>query len=151
MWSVHDAGGCLLEDAEIAEIERRADAATPGPWAWREKELNERAARRLGVPRRRLPRSAALVYCLTGPCLVRHGATYEPDEWDYHQVMMLHRNEVRDHIISPVAPSLADAAFIAHARTDVPRLVAALRAERAARLAAEAEVERLRQLIPTRM
>ena len=89
----------------LAEIKARADAATPGPWQWREDE------------------PASLVH-VTDPRMHPWNILKAPD-W---------------------GPTLADAAFIAAAREDVPwllDLVDSLTAERDALAAQVARVESL--------
>jgi hypothetical protein len=95
-----------LTDEELAAMQVRADAATPGPWrSWiegRDHWGGDTFIQMSGVAER-----ASDLYLLFD----RAHAAYE-----------------------------ADHDFIAHARTDVPRLIAALRAIRA-------EVERLREAL----
>jgi hypothetical protein len=97
-----------LSDADLAEIERRSDAATLGGWVVL-RESEEWGG--LGMPVCRLVGDPALV--------VGHGTD-----------------------LGPAAPVAADAAFIAHARKDIPRLlaeVARLRRDLARALAAPGE------------
>lgn len=88
-----------LAEPELGEIERRAEAATRGPWR---------------------------LFSLNGVVAVMHGAK-EVVKWTGF--------DGSDY------PKRAEdnARFIAHARTDIPRILTALRAERAARERVEQE------------
>lgn len=92
-----------ISDEELDEIEKRCNAATPGPWHWR---------RDYEMP------DGSKHWELSNPESDKEGKTIDAslillldkDDW-------LHRH----------APSLPNWQFIAHARRDVPRLIAALR------------------------
>lgn len=93
-----------MTDQELAEIEARANAATPGPWKAkpREDDRNERCA---------------------GIVALRPDAD---DEWDRELDVV-----VTDSGVYPPDPKTAE--FIAHAREDVPKLIAEVRKLRAER------------------
>lgn len=106
-----------LAPAYFDQVERRADAASPGPWLQ-----------------------------ATGP--------YRGENWLLATITLGNSNEDgEDHEIHITTDQVhasemygdakSDADFIAHARTDVPNLLTALRAEHARREAAEARVREL--------
>jgi hypothetical protein len=96
-----------LTDAELAEIEARCEAATEGPWAY-DNRGDKCSDVQVGIA---------------------------ADKWGIQ-----HNGYIPDAVegtiyIGGIATifsgnDMADGAFIAHSRTDVPRLLAALRAER---------------------
>lgn len=103
-----------LTDEELAAIESRCEAATRGPWKWRGDYPT-------GTP------------CQHGTDWADHG----PDlvsETDTVPGKVLppcsYVTTVSGYDASRLNIEDADAEFIAHARTDVPRLIAALRASR---------------------
>lgn len=108
-----------LTDAELAEITEREQKATPGPWV-----ASPPSWRRLRGPYR----TAITV----GPRhTVANALTHAPPDLD-----------------SPPAEPGPDAVFIAHARTDIPRLLAevrALREELAAAIARAHAAEQARE------
>lgn len=107
----------------VTEIEQRAEAATPGPWQWAEAYWNERIRKRSPAGRRS---RSQFVYRLQGP--MRNRVPEElADEFDYYSVLELRWYQVRGTWLGRVGPSVKDATFIAHARTDVPRLCRAVR------------------------
>ena len=93
-----------LTDEQLDEIEARANAATPGPWHWEDWAEDDGDNR----------------FALVAPPETRPGG---PSEWFPDLGHLLIQDE--DHNISE-----QDRAFIAHAREDVPRLIAELRAAR---------------------
>ena len=106
----------MSDDLNLAEIEARAEAATEGPWAWEDWERDD----------------GPKEFSLTSPPHTRYGGTSET----FHDL----RNELirdDDGYISGEGISKEDRDFIAHARTDIPKLIAAIRAR-------DAEIERLR-------
>lgn len=106
-----------MTDLDLDSIEARANAATDGPWvvkhepAWEADNVQH-------------------------PDVITVGAQM----WEADDEPMTVCLVSTDHEDDPV-DVLGDAEFIAHARTDVPALVAALREARA-------EVERLRTVVP---
>lgn len=94
-----------LTDEELAAIETRAEKATPGPWRWEYPNLEEL---RIDDPDIREGDVT--------PYLVTDGV---PDA-----------DPVLDDICDPMV-GIEDAAFIAHARQDIPRLLAEVRRLRA--------------------
>jgi len=90
---------------ELAAIERRAEAATPGPWS----AANEHA---------NFGPEVSAAWCVSR---VGEPSAKRPDGWMY-DIAEVYCDD-RDHS--------ADAAFIAHARADVPALIATVRALRA--------------------
>lgn len=101
--------GPTITPARLAEIEARAAAATPGPWNFYHRSGGDRPA--AGIDE-------------------RSGLGWE---WDEDPPYNAPPEPMRG-----VLALGADAAFIAHAREDVPALCAALRE-------AWAEIERLQQ------
>lgn len=130
-----------LTDEQIEEIKARAEAATPGPWAY--ESVSEKSND----------------YCIGTVCPVdkdgdpgdpimgnvRHHPHYfnaetgDFGEWYCEMVCSIdeceHGGDGSLH---------ADARFIAHARTDIPLLISALEAEKKRADEAEALVERLK-------
>jgi hypothetical protein len=96
--------GDPLTPAELTAIEARASAATSGPWSVAENKYRDYA---VAIPE---PRFAAM-WIVQG--------VYECDD-------------PYDDCQGNVLRALRDAEFIAHAREDVPRLVAEVRRLRAA-------------------
>lgn len=80
----------MMTPEQLAEIEARAEAATPGPWEW-DRQWIEDEDEAIYVPQ-----GATL-----GPTLIQLGDTYEGHRYD--------------------------CAFIAHARQDIPALIAEVR------------------------
>lgn len=112
-------------DVDLDAIEQRANDATEGPWSFYAGTLWS------GTTADELARADAIY---------ASGVAYSDEAED-----IIERSGQLFYG-DPKKP--ADAEFIAHARTDVPALVAAVRAERARADEAEAEVERLtRELI----
>lgn len=108
-----------LTDEEIEAIEKRAEAATPGPWRPETDDLR--------------PDDGGLVV----------SSVLGPDGSDLASInpdALLRRG---------VAEDRDDADFIAAARTDVPRLVKALRAEREANAKLIAVVTAARAMLDT--
>lgn len=91
--------------AAVAEVRARELAATPGPWWFDEDDL---------------------VWRLHGVhAVLPTGLAWLPDQVINHQILKAPKQG------TPYAeywPNEADAAFIVHARTDVPRLLAAVEA-----------------------
>lgn len=91
----------------LDEIQARADAATPGPWRWRNSNLDP-----LLVGARTL---VVMAFRRMG----------------FNGAQPVFRDHERDVLVDAGRENInafPDAVFIAHARTDVPRLVAAIRA-----------------------
>ena len=96
----------MTDDLNLAEIEARAEAATEGPWLWEDWEEDD----------------GPKEFSLTSPPHTCYGGASKafPDL----------RNELirdDDGYISGEGISKEDRAFIAHARTDIPLLIAAIR------------------------
>lgn len=87
----------ILTDEELAEMEARCQAATPGPWFRRADRFVE------------------------AKCELSAGDIVSPVRSLIAQTRWTERN-------NPDNEAAYTALFIAHARTDVPRLIAALRA-----------------------
>jgi len=117
-----------LTPDRLQELRRIAEAATPGPWEWREREHNERIRKRERAGRRS---RRQFVYCLQGPPLSGVAPEHRC-EFDYHNVMSLRWDQVKGTALTGVAPSPADADFIA--TFDPPTVLALLD-----------EIERLRR------
>jgi hypothetical protein len=102
-----------LTEAELVDIERRAAAATPGPWFARFfDEVN----------------AMNLVAVSTAPDTGGH------DRWpDFDHSTIVAATLVQEPRYADIADQLWDenAAFIAHARSDIPRLIAEIRRLRA--------------------
>lgn len=113
---------------QLDEIRQRADAATPGPWsAYRE-------ARDFGF---------------SYDCLIKTPYLDPRDCGDgitlrYGGIVNCIRDEENE---KKNARCLLDAAFIAHARADIPALLAHIAEQDAQLDAARAEVERLREVL----
>jgi hypothetical protein len=116
--------GELSED-DLVAIEQRCRAATPGPWQWTQDVVNEYIRARGRGSWRDL-----YLYILQG-----RGPRYQ-DSWDAN-VLRLQWSQIKGTTFCG-HPREEDAAFIAAARTDVPRLVAALRQAHARIAALEA-------------
>ena len=115
-----------LTDAELAEIAAREQVATPGPW-----QIAEELLRPISddVP--------------AHPKLVSRNVCTVWNHPQAHAPLPIFRIANAPHHEPTIHPWLDpnDAAFIAHARTDIPRLLAEVRALRAERDAARAELE----------
>ena len=96
-----------MTNTELDAIEKRCNAATPGPWRAQSEELNHH-----GVG-----------WCVFCRAEDQHQT---PAEADAHDRVLLEMN-------GNFGNRLEDVAFIAHAREDMPQLIAALRSERDAR------------------
>lgn len=103
-----------------AEWRRLADAATPGPWVWREKVFND-TPRLDGRPKRR--KDELWLYCLLGAPLHEEAEAWR-DAFDYTSVMMMRWSDLRRSSIANATPNSADRDFIAAARTAMPALLA---------------------------
>lgn len=107
-----------MSDLDLDAVEARADAATDGPWFWRNAQGRSGAVYLQGA-RTRIVMAFKRMGMNGAQPMFRglDGLLYESADVNINQ--------------------FSDAAFIAHARTDVPALVAALREART-------EVERMR-------
>lgn len=95
-----------LTDAQIQEIEQRANAATPGPWTWElTYELDD-----------------GIHWAITNPQSTAKGAIAN--------ALLVLWETSRKWFGKPVEKN-PDLVFIAHVREDVPALIAALREARA--------------------
>ena len=122
---------------DIAAIKARAEKATAGPW----KPVAQGGSSTIVapvLPARSDRRSAVSYgyrddagYCIGYPFL------YQPEPFKSEEQTRM----------DFVCFSHADAAFIAHARTDIPALIAALEASEAARVKAEQERDALRNFV----
>ena len=108
----------ILTAAEIDEIERREQAATPGPWRWEDWET---------------PTTNYGEFTLVAPPETRYLASLVMD------------SDLGNPIISDEEHSISqdDRGFIAHARTDIPALIATVRHERERAEVAERLLERI--------
>ncbi len=105
----------------LAELRRIAEAATPGPWEWREREHNERIRKHERAGRRF---RREFIYCLQGPPL-RDVAPEYRDEFDYPTVMSLRLDDrVEASALTGAVPTPEDAEFIA--TFDPPTVLALL-------------------------
>ena len=124
----------------LSEILQRARGATPGPWRWMEDLFREKYMRPVkdkpGHYRARPDRKASdsWVYFLAGPVNGPRSGRSDDDfrkgligEWDFHRVMCLQWSDVRGNELWNRSPNPEDADFIAHARTDVPWLLMAVK------------------------
>ncbi|MEV4159250.1 hypothetical protein [Nonomuraea dietziae] len=103
-----------ITDSELQEIDSRAQAATPGPWHVR--FLDDDAA-------------ANLVAVSTVPDT---GGGERWPEWDNSEMVAATLVQFpKPYVASPDDRWDENAAFIAHARSDVPRLLAEVRRLRA--------------------
>jgi len=110
-----------VEGLDLAAIRARCEAATPGPWAREEYEDGDQGEGPTGV----YPGSRGPI--VEGRTIVRYYQPKGPEDGDgVEELAEAYCNH--------------DAAFIAHARTDVPALLARVE-ELTARLAAPAEME----------
>jgi hypothetical protein len=113
----------MLTNERLAEIRARCEAATPGPWIWDEKRFNERLRRR----GERKNSHKRFVYALHGACnMCMFGCRDDIDHgpFDYHSVMYLNWYSVKGNVLAGASPMPKDATFIAHARDDIPELLA---------------------------
>lgn len=138
-----------MTEEQLSEIEARANAATAGPWMWRERLANAQGGR----TKRRSVREGRLVYLLTRAlyphehdCAIGRGRftrEYQPPAWcddprcaavyETSALMALRWRDIkRGTVLWNVTPPPNDEAFIARARTDIPALVAEVRRLRAA-------------------
>ncbi|HZA22468.1 MAG TPA: hypothetical protein VFA32_07665 [Dehalococcoidia bacterium] len=111
---------------ELDQWRSITEKATPGPWSWNEDKWNARYPLKKGARRR-------FVYALQGPN--GYGDTPE-DRWsdshEYPTVMRLQWHSVKGDTLVNVTPNPDDRAFIAEARSAMPRqldYVAALEQE----------------------
>lgn len=100
--------------AWLREIEQRAEKATPGPWCW---EAHGEKSNDWTVGYALDENDKPLTGEIRPPDFIVETAGYSEPAILRKLVVIEHEN----------APGYADAAFIAAARADVPRLVAALR------------------------
>lgn len=118
-----------MTEEELQAIEARANAATPGPWAW--EPTGEKCNS----------------WCMGTVYPAHEGRIVEV--FDEETQRYREKPEVVDYIASGGdSSSLADPNFIAHARTDVPALIAEVRMQRARADAATREADRLRHGAP---
>lgn len=104
-----------LSEDDLAAIEERCRGLTPAPWHWTQDIVNDYIRDGRG---RRAWRDQ-YVYILAG-----RGQRYQ-DSWD-HNVLRLQWSQIKGDTFMG-SPSKKDAAFIAAARSDVPRLLAEVR------------------------
>ncbi len=130
-----DAGA--MSDEQLAAIEHRWAAATPGPWRWRHEQFNATKPKR---------KDGRWLQLLTGPVEGRSAGLPDAcrDAWDYPHVLSIGWAQLKRAtafnmgVISP-----ADQDAIAHAPTDVAALLAEVRRLReSAGEAAPAQEER---------
>ena len=88
-----------MTDAELKEIEARCDAATEGPWE--------------------------VGYCYGLSRDARCACSVKPAGGEYYYTDAIVASDARDECGHPMF--LVDAEFIAHARADVPALIAEVR------------------------
>jgi hypothetical protein len=106
----------MLTDEDVAMIEKRANAATGGPWAWQ-----------------------------------NFGTLHLTGQYGLRPIVLgpAGRKEMRvrntDGIMVDLYPDHPDADFIAHARTDVPRLVADWKEQAATIAELRAEIKNLKR------
>jgi hypothetical protein len=105
--TAHAVPDTILTDDELADIEARAEAATPGPWAWDSRGIKDTDVQ-VGIA---------------------------ADEWGIQWSGFIPEDRKADYI-GPIAVinggnESSDADFIAHSRSDVSRLLATIRAQRA--------------------
>lgn len=124
-----------MTDEELTAIEARATAATAGPWAWITDRMNDRISTRIKTGGRRPKAGEKLrdlwVGLLAGPprgVLVENDLPDWLDPWDFPHIWALRWSDVNGKEIHGFAtPRTADQDFIAHARADVPALIAEVR------------------------
>jgi hypothetical protein len=114
-----DTADAPLSDDDLAAMEERARAASAGPWHWTEHAVNTDIRARHGTRSRQ-----QYVYLLQG--------SPRMDQFD-REIMQLRWSAVKGSTLINAGPAPVDAAFIAHAREDVPRLIAEIRRLRAER------------------
>jgi hypothetical protein len=134
-------------NAILDMMEARAKAATPGPW-WDAREFFQTKYAKRVHPTNPGP-FARTWRALTGENLRRtwyvaifgqkpdgpkvpaepqfDPAKHDFDESDFTRPMALRWDRIKGNSVFPDAYADEDVAFIAHARTDVPRLISALR------------------------
>jgi hypothetical protein len=95
---------------ELAHWRDLSDKATRGPWAWNEERWNA-LLKRKNSPHK-------YIYALQGP--PRCPAEWA-DQWDYRTIMKLQWYSVKGSMLLDGSPPPADRAFIAEARTALPR------------------------------
>jgi hypothetical protein len=107
-----------LTEQDLDAIQKRADEATPGPWHWTHKACNEEIAEREKERGRKPKWRNKWIFRLQG--------SPRDDAWD-KVIAELNWESVKGSEIAQSHPAPVDCTFIAHARTDVPRLLAEVR------------------------
>ena len=110
-------------EVDLEAIKKRESKATEGPWAWE------------SVAEKSNDWVVGIACAESGAAILGH--IDPPDDCAMVDTIIRHQEIGANE---SAAASLSDADFIAHARTDIPALVAALEAS-------EAEVSRLRALV----
>lgn len=109
--SIHFGGLIKMTDEELNEIEARANAATPAPWRWGCWETNFFSQEPAEITKRNTLEHL--------PSMLQFSAGVRKPEDD--SKLVLQASPDYD------APSFEDRMFIAHARTDIPALIAEVR------------------------
>lgn len=119
-----------LSDEQLEAIRQRAERASPGPWRWIENRVNEcRYMERHGG--KRIPRSGKWrrewVFILQGGgnrnSWVAPDGGERPDPYDHSIISLSWEFLKRGITCFCGGPVDGDAAFIAHAREDIPALL----------------------------
>lgn len=132
-----------MTDEQLAEIERRANAATPGPWIDLSRAYFERCKRDRrthgnrwyhGSERASCPLALIVRDSVQGKPFALEDIPRRVDRYDLKAVFSLFWSSLPKQAKSMMEGFFRpeDAAFITHARTDVPALIAEVRRLRAA-------------------
>lgn len=114
---------------QIEEIRARAEAATPGPWAYDCTSTQDNDYM-VGLAHPVDGDDGSLGPPISGR-LIDHPHHFDPATQDFGEWYCEPICEITAAEHSPEGSPAHDAAFIAHARTDIPLLISALEAEKA--------------------
>lgn len=108
----------MLSDERLAEIEAREKVATKGPWEWDTYESDDDIG---------LPSGSMLLASCDVPGNAHHGLGHTVSECGWPVLRCDWPQESIDEGTSEPWPESSDANFIAHARQDIPDLLAEVR------------------------
>ena len=96
----------MMTDQELAEIEAREKAATPGPWKWDPTWGGGAATKKISISPNRILETA-MAQCVNHIVIEETQTRTDHFDWKAH--------------------TKEDAKFIAHARQDIPALIAEIK------------------------
>lgn len=127
-----------MSDAELAEIEARADGTTPGPWVDYSEAFNKgcnafhkRTGRWWNSGSARANHAITLIASrdVRGKAVEEEDFPERVDLWDLNKVFCVRLSQVKGSLIGQADGMVIprDINFIAHSRTDIPKLIAEIR------------------------